>query len=90
MNDKYKILLDETAEQEVRYISFMGNFHRYDFAIFNAREDNKKIVIDLRKNRFAMLTKNDLTEEGVIEHEFHVTEIEADELREFLKGALYY
>lgn len=88
MTNKYKLLTDETVEQEVRYLSFMGNFRRYDFAITNAREDDKKIVVDLRKNRFAVLNKGDLSKEGAIEHTFHVTEMEADELREFLGDVL--
>ncbi|ASK62861.1 cytoplasmic protein [Virgibacillus phasianinus] len=88
MANKYKILKDEEVEQEVRYLSFMGNFRRYDFAIMNARDNNKKVVIDLRNNRFAVLNKEDIMEEGGIEHTFHVTEIEADELREVLGAVL--
>lgn len=86
MADKYKVLIDETVQQNVRYLSFMGNFQRYDFAIMDDRESDNKIVIDLRKNRFAVLGKEDLNEEGGIEHTFHVTEMEADELRGFFKG----
>lgn len=86
MADKYKVLIDETVQQNVRYLSFMGNFQRYDFAIMDDRESDNKIVIDLRKNRFAVLGKEDLNEEGEIEHTFHVTEMEADELRGFFKG----
>lgn len=89
MANKYNVLTDETVEQEVRYLSFMGNFHRYDFAIMDARgENNKKVVIDLRKNRFATVSKEDFFVEGTIEHTFNVTEIEADELREFLGDIL--
>lgn len=86
MADKYKVLIDETVQQNVRYLSFMGNFQRYDFAIMDDRESDNKIVIDLRKNRFAVLGKEDLNEEGEIEHTFHLTEMEADELRGFFKG----
>ncbi|ASN04873.1 SAV0927 family protein [Virgibacillus necropolis] len=84
MTNKFKVLLDETVEKEVRYISFMGNFHRYDFAIMDGQEPNKKIIIDLRNNRFAAISKEDFSKEGEIEHSFHVTEMEGDELREFL------
>ncbi|WP_404453883.1 DUF3055 domain-containing protein [Virgibacillus necropolis] len=89
MSNKFKVLEDQTAQQDVRYISFMGNFRRYDFAIMDEKESDKKLVIDLRKNRFAVLGEDDFKEEGTIEHTFHVTEIEADELREFLGNALY-
>ncbi|MFZ3576759.1 SAV0927 family protein [Virgibacillus sp. DJP39] len=88
MAKNYKLLKDESLEQEVRYLSFMGNFRRYDFAITNAREQDKKVVIDLQKNRYAVLSKEDFSNEGGIEHSFHVTEIEADELRKILRDLL--
>lgn len=88
MAEKYRLLKDETIEQEVRYLSFMGNFRRYDFAIMDEKESDKNLVIDLRNNRFAVLGEEDFSKEGSIEHTFHVTEMEADELREFFGKVL--
>lgn len=84
MANKYNLLVDEIVQQNVQYLSFMGNFRRYDFAIMSERDSKKKLLIDLRKNRFAVLDRHKLAKEGSIEHAFHVTEMEADELRVFL------
>ncbi|MFC4558645.1 SAV0927 family protein [Virgibacillus kekensis] len=89
MKEKFDILKDETKSKEVRYISFMGNLQRYDFAFMQNEENpDKSIVIYLQKNRFAVLGKEELEKEGEIEHIFHETEMEADEIREFLRNML--
>lgn len=89
MGKEFNYLKDETKIKEVRYISFMGDLQRYDFA-FKKNEENprKQVVIYLQKNRFAILGKEDLSEEGEIEHVFHETEMEGDEIRAFLKNIL--
>ncbi|WP_164668252.1 SAV0927 family protein [Virgibacillus doumboii] len=85
MNGKFDILKDETRTKDVRYISFKGDLQRYDFAIMQHEEDSSNhVVIYLQKNRFAFLGKDDLEKEGEIEHVFHETEMEAEEIREFL------
>ncbi|SDQ28649.1 SAV0927 family protein [Virgibacillus salinus] len=89
MGDKFDYLKDETVTKEVRYISFMGKLQRYDFAFMQHEENPKKhIVIYLQKNRFALLGKDDLYKKGEIEHIFHETQMEADEIREFLEEIL--
>ncbi|MFD1039462.1 SAV0927 family protein [Virgibacillus byunsanensis] len=89
MSSEQDYILDKTVKKEVRYISFMGNLHRHDFALMEHREDpSKKVVIDLQRNRFAILGRDDIAKEGGIEHIFHVTEMEAEELREFFKQIL--
>lgn len=89
MDEKFDILKDETLTKEVRYVSFKGDLQRYDFAFMKHEEDaSKLVVIYLQKNRFAFLGKNDLDKEGEIEHVFHETEMEADEIREFLRKVL--
>ncbi|WP_188454017.1 SAV0927 family protein [Virgibacillus oceani] len=82
----HEFLQDRTVTKEVRYVSVMGNFKRYDFAF--VEEGTKKLVIDLHKNRFAALDKDEIEKDGKIEHIFHVTEIEADELRGILREIL--
>ncbi|WP_077327766.1 SAV0927 family protein [Virgibacillus siamensis] len=89
MDKSFDILKDETQTKEIRYISFKGNLQRYDFALMQHEEDpSKLVVIYLQKNRFAFLGKEDLDKEGEIEHVFHETEMEADEIRAFLRGVL--
>ncbi|WP_090085053.1 SAV0927 family protein [Lentibacillus persicus] len=89
MKNKFDYLKDETVTKEMRYISFMGNLQRYDFAFMENEESPEKYtVINLQKNRFAVLGRDDLDEEGHIEHIFHESPMEADEIREFLKEVL--
>ncbi|CDQ39203.1 MULTISPECIES: SAV0927 family protein [Virgibacillus] len=89
MSTNYELIKDETITKEVRYISFMGNLQRYDFAFIQSEEcPNKTIIINLRKNRFTEITKEDLQDRGRIEHIFQETNMEADEIRNFLKEVL--
>lgn len=89
MGQKFEILKDETKTKELRYISFMGNYQRYDFALMKHEENPEKmVVIYLQKNRFIVLGKEDLDNQRNIEHFLHETAMEADEVRTFLKEIL--
>lgn len=89
MASKFEILKDETKTKELRYISFMGNYQRYDFALMNHEEDpDKTVVIHLQKNRFIVVGKEDLNNNRDVEHILHETAMEADEVRAFLKEVL--
>ncbi|WP_042222686.1 SAV0927 family protein [Oceanobacillus manasiensis] len=90
MGHKFEILKDETKTKELRYISFMGNYQRYDFALMQYEEDpNKTVVIHLQKNRFIVVGKEDLNNDNRdVEHILHETAMEADEVRAFLKEIL--
>ncbi|MFD2628999.1 SAV0927 family protein [Oceanobacillus kapialis] len=89
MGQKFEILKDETKTKELRYISFMGNYQRYDFALMKHEENPEKmVVIHLQKNRFIVLGKEDLDNQRNIEHFLQETAMEADEVRTFLKEIL--
>lgn len=89
MGSKFEYLKDETITREIRYVSFMSSLKRYDFAFMkNDENPDKYTVINLQKNRFAVLDKDDLSKKGDIEHTFHESQMEADEIREFLKEVL--
>ncbi|SFA91194.1 Protein of unknown function [Lentibacillus halodurans] len=89
MSNHFEFLKDETVTREIRYISFMSSLKRYDFAFMKNEENpGKYTVINLQKNRFAVLGKDDLSKKGDIEHTFHESQMEADEIRKFLKEVL--
>ncbi|API90950.1 MULTISPECIES: SAV0927 family protein [Virgibacillus] len=89
MGKKYDVINDETVRKDVRYVSFMGQLQRYDLAILDDHEDaNKKLIINLRKNRCLSIGKEDLQDKGVIEHTFKEANMEADEIRHFLQNNL--
>jgi hypothetical protein len=85
MSEERFFLYDEKENTEVRFVSFMGDASRYDLAILKTNKYyGKTIVMDLQGNRFSITGEDDLREEGYLEHIFNLTEIEAEELREFL------
>ncbi|TFJ92772.1 SAV0927 family protein [Lentibacillus salicampi] len=89
MENKFNYLKDEVVTRKIRYVSFMSRLKRYDFAFMKNEENpDKYTVIHLQKNRFAVLSKDDLAKKGEIEHTFHESEMEADEIRAFLRGVL--
>lgn len=58
MVEKYDIIKNETKMKEVRYISNMGKLQRYDLAIVeHEQEPSKKLIINLRKNRWTTIGK---------------------------------
>ncbi|WP_163971561.1 SAV0927 family protein [Oceanobacillus halotolerans] len=88
MRNQFELIRDETVTKKVRYVSFMGNFKRYDFAFMESEDPDKTAIIDLTTKRYAVLGKNDLSEGISIAHTFQLSEMEADEVRKFLEGVL--
>lgn len=81
-----KFIKDETTEAKVRYLSFKGNNHRYDLAIIlQSNQTDEILLLDLNQNRFTLLSKEKLENEGYIEHALNYTEIDAEELRIYLR-----
>ena len=78
-------LYNDLVDTKTRFISFMGEESRYDFAItMTDRFYGKKLVLNMQSNRFAIIGPDDLEEEGYLEHAFSLTEAEAEELTHFL------
>lgn len=48
------------------------------------RHYGKTIVLDMQRNKFAIIGADDLNEPGYLEHAFSMTEEIAEELRSFL------
>lgn len=84
MNERF-FLYDDTEETKIRYVSFLGENHRYDLAIvLSDRHYGKLFVLDLQSSRFAIIGPEDLDEEGYLEYAFQLNEENAEELRSFL------
>jgi len=78
-------LYDDTYDTKTRFVSFMGESSRVDFALL--RTDHfygKTVVLDMQGNRFAIIGTDDLEEPGYLEHAFNLSEDEAAEWKEFL------
>ncbi|MGM9985726.1 MAG: DUF3055 domain-containing protein [Bacillaceae bacterium] len=79
-------LYDDTVMTKTRFVSFMGESQRYDLAIiFSDRYYGKIVVLDIQKNRFAIIGHDDLEEPGYIAYAFDLNEQEEEELKHFLQ-----
>ncbi|WLR55729.1 DUF3055 domain-containing protein [Mesobacillus subterraneus] len=82
-------LYDDTEQTKTRYVSFVGENQRFDLAIMQTgRYYGKSIVMDIQGSRFAILSQDDLDEEGYLEFAYNLSEEEAEELRSFLQPIL--
>lgn len=62
-----------------------GRNERHDLALlYSDRHYGKTIVLDMQRNKFAIIGADDLNEPGYLEHAFSMTEEIAEELRSFL------
>ena len=78
-------LYDDTYDTKTRFVSFMGENSRIDFALLRTdRFYGKTVVLDMQGNRFAIIGPDDLEEDGYLEHAFNLSEEEAAEWKEFL------
>ncbi|MBM7586209.1 hypothetical protein JOC86_002751 [Bacillus pakistanensis] len=78
-------LYDDIEDTRTRFVSFMGEQQRFDLAVVQTdRYYGKHLVLDLQGNRFAIIGRDDLEEEGYLESIFKLTDGEGDELRSFL------
>lgn len=83
--DDSLFLYDETEDTQTRFVSFVGDTHRFDLAITETnRFYGKKLVLDIQSNRFAIIGSDDLKEPGYLEHTFNLSKEEAAELKDFL------
>ncbi|WP_066372066.1 DUF3055 domain-containing protein [Neobacillus fumarioli] len=78
-------LYDDKEDTKTRFVSFVVENYRFDLAIIRSdRHYGKSLVLDMQRNRFAIIGQDDLEEEGYLEYAFNLNEEEAKELRSFL------
>ena len=84
MSERF-FLYDEIEDTRTRFVSFMGEHQRFDLAIVtSSRYYGKQLVLDIQSSRFAIIGSDDLEEPGYIEHAYHLSAEEAEELCSFL------
>jgi hypothetical protein len=85
MTDRF-FLYDDTEDTKTRYVSFLGENQRFDLAIIQtSRYYGKSIVLDIQGSKYAIISQDDLDEEGYLEYAYNLSEEDADELRSFLR-----
>jgi hypothetical protein len=88
MSDRF-FLYDDTVTTKTRFVSFMGENDRHDLAIiYSDRHYGKALVLDIQRNKFAIIGQDDLDEPGYLEYAYGIDEKTAEELRSFLYETL--
>jgi hypothetical protein len=89
LQEDWTWIVDETETVNCRFMSFKGKYQRYDLvAIQTNHFDGKQLILDLYNKRFSLLNKESLAKDDDLEHDFNYSEVEAEELRDFLRGHL--
>ncbi|MDG4657085.1 DUF3055 domain-containing protein [Ectobacillus antri] len=84
MSERF-FLYDETVTTQTRFVSFVGENQRHDLAlVFSDRYYGKVLVLDILRNLFAIIGRDDLDEPGYLEYAYKMDEETAEELRQFL------
>lgn len=82
-------LYDDIEQTKTRFVSFVGINQRFDLALVQSdRHYGKQLVLDLQGNRFAIIGRDDLQEEGYLEYAFSLNEEDAEELRSYLSEVI--
>ncbi|MCP3028264.1 SAV0927 family protein [Halobacillus sp. A5] len=80
-----KVITDQQEQAFTRFINFSASGRRFEFAFLKAdylKEDT--LVVDLLGNHNFSLNHRTLHEKGHLEQVFHISEMQADELRNCL------
>lgn len=84
-----QFLYDFQEETKIRFVSFLGETRRFDLAVLTTENYfGKMIILEIQKNRFAIMGQDDLKEEEYLEEAFSLKPEEAAELKEFLSSIL--
>ncbi len=87
MIDMY--LYDDTEKANIRFVSFVGE-NRHDLALIQTdRHYGKTIVLNTQSNKFGIIGRDDLDEEGYIAHVFGIGDADAKEITEFLNEVIH-
>lgn len=79
-------MYDDTEDTRTRFVGFIGETKRFDLALTSSnRFYGKMLVHDIQTGRSAIIGKDDLEEDGYLEHAYKLSEEEAAELHGFLE-----
>ncbi|MEG0438052.1 MAG: DUF3055 domain-containing protein [Solibacillus sp.] len=82
-------LYDDVEDTKTRFVSFAGKTQRYDLAIVQSgRFFGKVLVLDIQFGRFAIIGADDVEEEGYLEQVYNRSEVDTEDLREYLRELL--
>ncbi len=82
-------LYDDSEKANVRFVSFLGE-SRHDLTLIQTdRHYGKTIVLNTQSNKFGIIGRDDLEEEGYIAYVLGIRDAEAAEVTEFLNDVIH-
>ncbi|TDM14741.1 DUF3055 domain-containing protein [Macrococcus bovicus] len=82
-------LYDDSEKANVRFVSFLGE-SRHDLTLIQTdRHYGKTIVLNTQSNKFGIIGRDDLEEEGYIAYVLGISDAEAAEVTEFLNDVIH-
>ncbi|WP_414043664.1 DUF3055 domain-containing protein [Macrococcus animalis] len=82
-------LYDDTEKANIRFVSFVGE-NRHDLTLIQTnRHYGKTIVLNTQSNKFGIIGRDDLEEDGYIAHVFGINDEDAAEITEFLEEVIH-
>lgn len=81
-------LYDDTDKANIRFVSFIGE-SRYDLTLIQTdRHYGKTIVLNTQSNKFGIIGRDDLQEDGYVSYALGLNETEALDVIEFLSDII--
>lgn len=81
-------LYDDSEKANVRFVSFLGE-SRHDLTLIQTdRHYGKTIVLNTQSNKFGIIGRDDLEEEGYIAYVLGISDAEAAEVMLFLREVI--
>lgn len=81
-------LYDDSEQAHIRFVSFYGE-SRYDLTLIQTdRHYGKTIVLNTQSNKFGIIGRDDLEEDGYIAYVLGLSEKEAEEVTDFLNEVI--
>ncbi|KAA1042533.1 DUF3055 domain-containing protein [Macrococcus equipercicus] len=81
-------LYDDSEKANIRFVSFIGDT-RHDLTLIQTdRHYGKTIVLNTQSNKFGIIGRDDLDEDGYIAYVLGLSEAEAEEVTDFLREVI--
>ncbi|GGA99300.1 DUF3055 domain-containing protein [Macrococcus hajekii] len=81
-------LYDDSEKANIRFVSFLGET-RHDLTLIQTdRHYGKTIVLNTQSNKFGIIGRDDLEEEGYIAYVLGLNDQEAEEVMTFLREVI--
>lgn len=82
-------LYDDDENGSLRFVGIAGDHGRYDLTVIHTTKFfGKTLVLNMQNNKFSIMGPDDLEEEGYVEYALGLSDVQADEVKDFLSQVL--